>query len=83
LDFGIKYFESATSIYTNEQVDRIEQSRLSPMVFGGVGEGVEEITQLQMDGWKFVGGAPPYVDPSQVFSDDQWDSYSRVFGQRY
>ncbi len=80
LDFGIKYFESATSIYTNEQVARIEQSRLAPMVFGGIGEQSDEITQLQMDGWTLLGGGGmPHVDPSRTFNDSQWDSYNRLF----
>lgn len=80
LDYGIKYFESATSIYTNEQVDRIEQSRLAPMVFGGFGEQADEITQLQMDGWTLLGGGGmPHVDPSRTFNDSQWDSYNRLF----
>lgn len=80
LDFGIKYFESATSIYTNEQVERIEQSRLSPIVFGSVGEQVDEIYQLQSDGWEFVGNGSPYIDPSRTFTHDQWDAFGRVFG---
>jgi hypothetical protein len=81
LDHGIKYFESATSIYTNEQVERIEQSRLAPMVFGGFSEQVEEITQLQNDGWQLVGGGSmPHVDPNRTFNDSQWDSYNRLFG---
>lgn len=80
LDYGIKFFESATSIYTNEQVARIEQSRLAPMVFGSIGEGMSEIEQLKMDGWKLVGGTMPYTDPNRIFTDSQWDSYERVFG---
>jgi hypothetical protein len=81
LDHGVKYFESATSIYTNEQVARIEQSRLAPMVFGGGTEQIEEITQLENDGWSLLGGGSmPYLDPNRTFNDSQWDSYNRLFG---
>jgi hypothetical protein len=51
-DHGIKYFENATSIYTNEQVDRIENSNLSPMAFGAFGEGDDEMAGLLADGWQ-------------------------------
>lgn len=80
LDFGIKYFENPTSIYTNEQVDKIEHSRLAPMVFGSFGEADNELAQLQNDGWSLLGGGSmPYQDPSRTFNDSQWDSYNRLF----
>jgi hypothetical protein len=79
LDFGIQYFERATSIYTNEQVSRIEQSRIAPMVFGSMGEMDCEISQLKADGWQLLGGSMPYIDPSRTFSDSQWESYERLF----
>lgn len=81
LDYGIQYFDNATSIYTNEMVAGIEQSRLSPIAFGGFSEQVDEITQLQNDGWQLLGGGGmPYTDPSRTFDGGQWDSYGRVFG---
>lgn len=80
LDFGIQYFENPTSIYTNEQVDRIEHSRLAPMVFGSFGEADNEMHQLENDGWSLLGGGSmPYIDPSRTFNDSQWDSYNRLF----
>lgn len=81
LDFGIGYFENPTSIYNNEQVDRIEQSRLSPMAFGSpFNEGMGEMEALKADGWSFVGGGGmPYNDPSRTFNDSQWESYERLF----
>ncbi len=81
LDFGIGYFENPTSIYNNEQVDRIEQSRLSPMAFGSpFNEQMGEMEQLKADGWSFVGGGGmPYNDPSRTFDDSQWESYERLF----
>jgi len=82
LDFGIGYFENPTSIYNNEQVDRIEQSRLSPMAFGSpFNEGMGEMEALKADGWSFVGGGGmPYDDPARTFNDSQWESYDRLFG---
>jgi hypothetical protein len=80
LDYGIQYFESATSIYTNEQVHRIEQSRLAPVAFGGQTEQMNEIAQLQADGWHLLGGSMPHIDPSRTFSDEQWGAYERLFG---
>lgn len=79
LDFGIQYFEKATSIYSNEQVSRIEQSRIAPMVFGSMGEMDSEISQLKNDGWKLLGGSMPHIDPSRTFNDSQWESYERLF----
>jgi len=81
LDFGIKYFENPTSIYNNEQVDRIEHSRLSPMVFGSYGEADNELAQLENDGWVVIGGSMPYIDPSRSFSGDQYDAMERIFGR--
>lgn len=81
LDYGVKYFESPTSIYTNEQVARIEQSRIAPMVFGGSSEIMNEFAQLESEGWELLGGGSmPYIDPSRTLSQDQWDSYGRLFG---
>lgn len=81
LDQGIGFFENATSIYTNEQVARIEQSRLAPMAFGsGKTDGLAEFDQLKADGWTVVGGGGmPYHDPSRDISDEHWDVINRWF----
>lgn len=83
LDYGIKYFESATSIYSNEKIERIEQSRLAPMAFGNGGHGgqlYDDITMLQMEGWTFIGGgAPPYIDTNKTLTQEQIDIMKRLF----
>jgi hypothetical protein len=78
-DHGIKYFENATSIYTNEQVDKIENSNLSPMAFGAFGEADDEMAGLIAEGWQSLNGGMPYVDPSRSMSQEQYDSMNRWF----
>jgi hypothetical protein len=79
LNFGIKLFENPTSIYTNEQVDRIENSNLSPMSFGSFTEATNEVSALLMDGWKFVGSS--YQDnPDLHLTQAQLDSFDKYFG---
>jgi hypothetical protein len=80
LDLGISYFENATSIYSNEKVERIEQSRLAPIVFGGGTEQMNEIEQLKADGWELLQGTMPHIDQSRTFTPDQWDAMKRIFG---
>lgn len=82
LDYGIKYFENPTSLYTNEQVDRIENSMLNPVAFGGFGEGDDEIAGLLAEGWQLLGGGGmPYADPDRDMTRDQYDAMNRVFGK--
>lgn len=78
-DFGVKYFENPTSIYTNEQVNKIENSNLSPMAFGAFGEGDDEMAGLMADGWQYLNGQSPFVDPSRTISQDSHDAMNRWF----
>jgi len=80
LDYGIKYFENPTSIYTNEQVSNIEHSMLAPMTFGAFGEKDDEMASLMADGWSFLQGSAPYIDPKRNISRDQYDAIDRCFG---
>ena len=50
------YFENSTSIYTNEQVDGIENSQIAPVYFGNSTEINSDIADLQADGWVNLGG---------------------------
>jgi len=77
-NYGIKMFENPTSIYTNEQVDKIENSNLSPMAFGAFGEADDEMAGLFAEGWMPLNGAMPYVDPSRSYSQDRYDAMERV-----
>jgi hypothetical protein len=78
-DYGIKYFENPTSIYTNEVVDKIENSNLSPMAFGSFGEMENEITGLISEGWQPLNGGMPYFDPSRNISDDHYEIIDKWF----
>jgi hypothetical protein len=80
LDYGIKYFENPTSIYTNEQVSNIEHSMLAPMAFGAFGEKDDEMASLMSDGWSFLQGSAPYIDPNRNISRDQYDAMDNYFG---
>jgi hypothetical protein len=77
-DHGIQYFENPTSIYSNEQVDRIENSNLSPMAFGAFGEADDEMAGLFSEGWIPLNGGMPYVDPSRTMSQDQYNAWERL-----
>lgn len=79
LDFGIKYFENPTSIYTNEHIDKIENSMLNPISFGGFSEELDELASLKLDGWELLGGDMPYIDPSRTMTRDQFDIMNRWF----
>ena len=79
-DHGIKYFENPTSIYTNEQVDKIENSNLCPMTFGAFGEDDNEINALMMDGWKPLGGnSMPYSNQNQHMSHEYHETLDKWF----
>ena len=80
IDYGIAYFENPTSIYTNEQVERIEQSMLNPMSFGSMGDGdLEEVASLKEEGWVFLGGDDPYIDPSRTMTQQNYDLLDKWF----
>lgn len=79
-DHGIKFFENPTSIYTNEAVDKIENSNLLPMSFGSFGEGDDEIASLLADGWSLLGGGSmPYIDMNRAMTQEYHDSMERWF----
>jgi hypothetical protein len=80
-DFGIKLFENPTSIYTNESVDKIENSNLSPMAFGVYDQfsGMKgDISALMDEGWQLLNGEMPYIDPSRSFTQDRYDAMERI-----
>lgn len=78
----MKLHANPTSIYTNEVVDRIENSHLAPVAFGSMGHEIEEIDGLLQDGWMFVGGSP-HQNPNQTWNDSQWQSYERLDMNKY
>lgn len=78
-DYGVKLFENPTSIYTNEEVERIENSNLAPISFGSMASAASsEESMLLEDGWEYL-GASLYRDPDQNMSSSQWDIYNKYF----
>jgi hypothetical protein len=57
LDYGLTYFENPTSIYTNEQIDGIENSQISPIYFGASNQQMDDIVALELDGWTRADGS--------------------------
>jgi len=56
LDYGLTYFENPTSIYTNEQIEGIENSQISPIYFGSSNQQMDDIGALELDGWTRADG---------------------------
>ena len=56
LDYGLTYFENPTSIYTNEQVEGIENSQISPIYFGSSNQQMDDIGALELEGWTRADG---------------------------
>ena len=52
-------FEPATSIYTNEAVDGIENSQISPIYFGTSTQQASDFADLEAEGWVSLGGSIP------------------------
>lgn len=73
MDYGVSLFTNPTSIYTNEQVDKIEASGLLPMAFGGHTEQTSEVADLLANGWVFLGGRGNNIDQKDYNID--FDKY--------
>jgi hypothetical protein len=56
LDYGVTYFENPTSIYTNEQIEGIENSQISPIYFGASTQQSDDIAALELEGWTRADG---------------------------
>ena len=53
---------------------------LAPMAFGAFGEKDDEMASLMADGWSFLQGSAPYIDPKRNISKDQYDAMDNYFG---
>ncbi len=79
LDLGISMFSNPTSIYTNEEVENIIASNLSPISFGSMHASENsEITNMLGEGWTYLGNSH-YDDNNQDISYDQWDLINKYF----
>jgi hypothetical protein len=79
IDQGLHQYRSATSIYTNEEVAKIENSNLTPMLFGGYGSMMmDEMAELEAQGWVIPEGSL-YSNPDRNISSDQWAAMEKYF----
>lgn len=76
-NFGLKYFENATSIYTNEQVEGIENSQIAPVYFGNSTQQNSDIADLQADGWVQLGGG--FTNPRYDLDAGQTEFMDKYF----
>lgn len=80
IDMGWHQYRTATSIYTNEEVSKIENSNLSPMVFGGMGSMmVNDLAELEAAGW-VIPDNTIYSNPDRNISYEKWEAMERYFG---
>lgn len=71
-------FEPATSIYTNEYVDGIENSQIAPIHFGTTSQQASEFSDLQADGWTPLNG-DAFYGMDYAASQAQSDFISKYF----
>lgn len=71
-------FEPATSIYTNEYVDGIENSQIAPIYFGTITQQASEFSDLQADGWVPLNG-DAFYGMDYGMSQAQSDFISKYF----
>lgn len=82
-DMGLGQYKSATSIYTNESVERIEHSNLAPMLFGG-GDVFQDrdadLLELQNAGWMVYEDMLGGHSKNQSMSYEQYAAFEKYFG---
>lgn len=80
IDQGLYQYKTVTSIYTNEEVAKIENSNLSPMLFGGSGDMMmNDLAELEAAGWELPDHTV-FSNPERNFSSEQWDAMNKYFG---
>lgn len=80
IDQGLHQYRSATSIYTNEEVAKIENSNISPMLFGGYGgAAVSDMAELEAAGWELPDHSV-FSNPERNINPDQWAAMEKYFG---
>jgi hypothetical protein len=80
IDQGLFKYKSSTSIYTNEEVAKIENSNLAPMLFGGEGSmAASDMADLEAQGW-FLPQGSINSNPDRNISYEQWDAMNKYFG---
>jgi len=77
LPFGLT-FEKATSIYTNEFVDGIENSFISPISFGTRSALTDDLADLEAEGWVCLNGSA-YGDGYREPNDYETAFFDKYF----
>jgi len=78
IDMDLHKYRSSTSIYSNEEVPRIEMSNIAPVSFGYGNNAQAEIMDMMAAGWTLPDGSP-YADPSRDVSPEQWALFDKYF----
>lgn len=78
IDFGLKLFENPTSIYTNEQVEGIENSQISPVFFGIMSQQQSDVNELISAGWVSLNG-DDFFNPYAELDAKQLDFIDKYF----
>jgi len=69
----------STSIYNNEEIEKIENSNLAPLLFGGVGsEMMNDLAELEAAGW-VIPQDSIYSNKERDLSYDQWQTIDKYF----
>jgi len=80
IDQGLHQYKSSTSIYTNEEVAKIEHSNISPMLFGGFGgAAASDMAELEAAGWELPDHSV-FSNPERNINPDQWAAMEKYFG---
>jgi hypothetical protein len=80
IDQGLYQYRSSTSIYTNEEVAKIEHSNISPMLFGGFGgAAASDMAELEAAGWELPDHSV-FSNPERNINPDQWAAMEKYFG---
>jgi hypothetical protein len=77
LPFGFT-FEKATSIYTNEFVDGIENSFITPISFGTQSALTDDLADLEAEGWVYLNGSA-YGDGYRELNDYETTFFDKYF----
>jgi hypothetical protein len=78
-DIGSYRTRVSTSIYNNEEIEKIENSNLAPILFGGVGtEMMNDLAELESAGW-VIPQESIYSNKERDISYEQWQTIDKYF----
>jgi len=78
-DIGSYRTRTSTSIYNNEEIEKIENSNLAPLLFGGMGsEMMNDLAELEAAGW-VIPQESIYSNKEKDISYEQWQTIDKYF----